>query len=59
MQNRWQSPLVWSAIIAQFTIIIALFNPDVSAIFKVIGTSLLEIVTVLGILNNPTSSTKF
>jgi uncharacterized membrane protein len=54
MQNRWRSKYVWAAVLAQVLIIIGLFVPQISDTVKIVGTAGLEILTVIGILNNPT-----
>ena len=53
-QNRWRSKYVWAAILAQVLVIVGLFIPDISEPVKIVGTAVLEIATVVGILNNPT-----
>ena len=59
MKERLKSPIVWISIIAQISLIIAVFNKTISDDFKVIGVSLIEILTLIGILNNPSSNDKF
>jgi len=59
MKARLKSPVVWVAILAQICIIIALFSPSVSREVKIIGMCVVEILTLLGILNNPTDCKKF
>jgi uncharacterized membrane protein len=58
-QNRFKSKVVWASVLAQVLVIVGLFLPQLSDTIKVIGTSILEIVTVLGILNNPSDATNF
>ena len=59
MKTRLKSPVVWVAVIAQIAIIVALFSPTVSEEVKTIGTCVVEILTLFGILNNPTDCNNF
>lgn len=59
MKIRLKSPIVWVAILAQVCIIIAMFSPSISEEVKTIGMCVVEILTILGILNNPTDCNKF
>ena len=59
MKSRLKSPIVWAAIIAQICIIITMFSPSISEEVKTIGMCVVEILTTLGILNNPTDCKKF
>lgn len=59
MKDRIKSPVVWVSVLAQICIIIGLFAPDISDTVKVIGTCIIEICTVFGILNNPTNREGF
>ncbi len=59
MKSRLKSPIVWAAIIAQICIIITMFSPSISEEVKTIGMCVVEILTILGILNNPTDCKKF
>ena len=59
MKERLKSPIVWISIIAQISLIIAVFSKTISDDFKVIGVSLIEILSLIGILNNPSSNDKF
>lgn len=55
MLSRFKSPVVWLGVLAQVALIIALVNPDVSNIVKIVGASVIEIATLFGFLNNPTN----
>ena len=61
-QNRWTSPVVWAAIVAQLItigILTGFFTAtgmDVSVVEKAIA-AILQLCVVLGVLNNPTDST--
>ncbi len=59
MKTRFKSPIVWASILAQVCIIIAMFSPSISEEVKTIGMCVVEILTILGILNNPTDCSKF
>jgi uncharacterized membrane protein len=59
MQSRLKSKVVWASVLAQVLIIVGLFLPQISDTVKIVGASVLEILTVFGILNNPTDSTSF
>lgn len=59
MKTRLKSPIVWASILAQVCIIIAMFSPSISEEVKTIGMCVVEILTILGIFNNPTDCSKF
>ena len=59
MLKKLKSPVVWISIIAQISLIIALFSETISDDFKVISTAIIEILTIFGILNNPDCNNKF
>ena len=59
MKERLKSKVVWTAVLSQVLIIIALFLPNIADEGKIIGTALLEILTLFGILNNPTDKENF
>ncbi len=59
MKDRLKSPVVWLSVLAQVCIIIAIFMPELSDTVKTIGTCVVEILTVIGILNNPADLKKF
>lgn len=59
MKERFKSPIVWLSVIAQICIVITMFAPSISDTFKVIGTCVVEILTLLGILNNPADKSSF
>lgn len=59
IKKRLQSPVVWTAALLQIVLIIALFNKELSEIIKVIGTSIIEILTLFAILNNPSDKKNF
>lgn len=59
MKERLKSKVVWIAVLSQICIIVALFIPEVSDTVKIIGSAIIEILTLIGILNNPTTREKF
>lgn len=59
MKQRLKSPVVWLAVIAQVCIVIAMFAPTESNIVKTVATCVVEILTLFGILNNPTDCNSF
>lgn len=54
--KRFKSPVVITGVLGQIVLLIAIFNPNVSDLVKQIGTILIEILTLLGFVNNPTDS---
>lgn len=59
IKKRLKSPVVWTAALLQIVLIIALFNKELSETIKVIGTSIIEILTLFAILNNPSDKKNF
>ncbi|MCD7722462.1 MAG: phage holin family protein [Clostridiales bacterium] len=59
LKERLKSPVVWLAVIAQVCVIAAMFAPDLSDGIKTAGTCIVEILTLFGILNNPSDSENF
>ena len=58
-QNRLKSKVTWMAVAAQVIIIVTTFLPDIAQEVKVVINAVLEILTVVGILNNPTDKENF
>ena len=58
-KKRLKSPVVWTAVLMQVVLIIALFNKELSETIKIIGTSVIEILTLFAILNNPSDKKNF
>lgn len=54
--NRWKSPLLWTALFTQIVLILPVFNigEDVIVNINVYFKVALEILIIVGILNNPT-----
>ena len=59
IKKRLKSPVVWTAVLMQVVLIIALFNKELSETIKIIGTSVIEILTLFAILNNPSDKSNF
>lgn len=57
--KRLKSPVVWGCVVAQIVLIIAVFSPATSETVKQIATPVIEILTLFGILNNPTNKEGF
>jgi len=59
-QNRLTSTVVWAAVLGQVLLILGLFvAPEISDTVKIVGFAVIEILTLFGVLNNPTSKTNF
>ena len=59
MKQRLKSPVVWLAVLAQICVVLAMFSPHLGDEVKVIGTCVVEILTLFGILNNPSDGNNF
>lgn len=57
MQKWYKSKVVWAGIFAQVLIVIGIFMPQISDTVKIVGTAVLEIATLIGLVNNPTNPT--
>jgi uncharacterized membrane protein len=58
-QSRWKSKVLWTALIAQITSILVLtgvIDTGVGQQIEQIGALGLQILTILGVVNNPTDS---
>lgn len=61
-QNRFKSPVVWGAVIAQVLSILVLMeviNPTQSETINGVVVAVLQLLTTFGILNNPVTPDKF
>ncbi|MDD4280422.1 MAG: phage holin [Candidatus Sumerlaeales bacterium] len=61
-QNRFQSPVVWAAVVAQIlTILIVLdvINVSQQEAINAVVASVLQLLVAFGVLNNPEVSDKF
>lgn len=57
--ERLKSPVIWMAVLAQVGVIVGLMSPEIADTVKIVGTAILEVLTVFGILNNPTDPENF
>jgi len=61
-QNRFLSPVVWSAAAAQLLallVTLGIIDTGMSQAIEALIVTLLELLTVFGVLNNPTSKSSF
>lgn len=61
-QNRFLSPVVWSTITAQILallVTLGVIDTGLSASIDAVIASILQLLVVFGVLNNPTSKTSF
>ena len=61
-QNRFRSPVLWAAIVAQALAIltmIGVFDEAMSATIKTVVVGVLEMLSLAGVLNNPTDKDGF
>lgn len=61
-QNRFYSPVVWIAVVSQILsilIIMGVINIDQQEAINQVAAAILQILTVFGILNDPTSPDQF
>lgn len=59
IKKRLQSPVVWTAVLVQVCLIVALRNKELSETIKAIGTGIIEILTLFAVLNNPSDKSNF
>lgn len=59
MKERLKSKVVWLAVLAQVLLILTMYAPQISDQVKVVATAIIEILTLFGVLNNPTDSENF
>ena len=61
-QNRFKSPVVWAAVVAQIlTVLIVLdvINVAQQETINQVVAAVLQLLIAFGVINNPTSSTTF
>lgn len=61
-QKRFLSPVVWSAAAAQLLallVTLGIIDTGMSQAIEALIVTLLELLTVFGVLNNPTSKSSF
>lgn len=60
MQNRFLSPVAWTAVVAQLALIGGIyFSQGTVDTFKIVAGAVISILTIFGIFNDPTNSDKF
>lgn len=59
ISKRLKSKVVWVAVLSQVLLIIGILKPEISDNVKIIAGSVIEILTLFGILNNPTTNEEF
>lgn len=62
MQNRFKSPVVWAAVVAQILSILVLMeviNPTQSETINGVIVAVLQVLVAFGALNDPTSPDRF
>ena len=60
IQNRFKSPVVWASIVVQILSVLVLLDvitPTLSETVNTVIASVLQLLVVLGVLNNPTDPT--
>lgn len=61
-QNRFKSPVVWAALVAQILSILVLLDviaPTQSETINAVVTAVLQMLVAFGVMNNPTTQDKF
>jgi len=61
-QGRLKSPVVWTSITAQVLsvlVLLGVFDSGVSSAFNELIAGILQLLVVLGVLNNPTDGENF
>ena len=61
-QNRFKSPVVWAAVVAQILSILVLLDviaPTQSETINAVVAAVLQMLVAFGVLNNPTAQDKF
>jgi uncharacterized membrane protein len=62
LQNRLKSPVVWTSVTAQvlsLMVLLGVFNVGISDALKNAVAAALQLLVVLGVLNNPTDGSSF
>ena len=56
-QNRWKSPVLWAAIVAQICailVMVGLLDTVLSDQIQAVTAGVLQLLAIVGIVNNPT-----
>lgn len=62
IRNRLKSPVVWMSIVAQFLsilVLVGVIGQEWSNAITGVVSAVLEMLTIFGVLNNPTEANKF
>ena len=59
IKKRLSSKAVWTSIIAQVILLVTLFHPEATDTVKTVMTVIVEVATLIGVLNNPTDKEAF
>ena len=52
--ERFKSPVLLTAILAQILLVVGFFVPQLSEPVKIVGGAIIQILILFGIVNNPT-----
>mgnify|MGYP001321864061 CR=1 FL=1 len=58
-QSRWKSPVLWSAAVAQIVsllILLKVIDTGMGDMVNQVAAGVLQLLTLFGVVNNPTSS---
>lgn len=61
-QNRWKSPVLWAAIVAQvlsILLMVGAIDIAMSDLVNQVAGGVLQLGVLVGVLNNPTDKSKF
>lgn len=58
-QNRFRSRLMWIALVAVVGGVVKHYIPGVSDDFQIVTDAAIAVLTIVGVLNNPTDVGKF
>lgn len=58
-QGRFRSKVLWLAVVAVVVGVVTRYIPDVSTDVKFIADAVITLLTLFGVLNDPTSKDKF
>ena len=61
-QNRWRSPILWGAIVAQILsilLLVGVVDVAISDLVNQVAAGVLQLGVLVGLLNNPTDKTNW
>jgi uncharacterized membrane protein len=62
MQNRFKSPVLWAAIVAQVVsilLMVGVINVGLGDTVNQVAGGIIQLLVLVGVLNNPSDGTKF